>query len=52
MFLGVFLLVKGLGYSIKGGEINNGLIYVGGKISIFDSSYVKKYKDLGFIILG
>ncbi|HGD3833750.1 TPA: amidase family protein [Streptococcus agalactiae] len=51
-FLGVPLLVKGLGHSIKGGETNNGLIYAGGKISTFDSSYVKKYKDLGFIILG
>ncbi|HEO6170971.1 TPA: LPXTG cell wall anchor domain-containing protein [Streptococcus agalactiae] len=51
-FLGVPLLVKGLGYSIKGGETNNGLIYADGKISTFDSSYVKKYKDLGFIILG
>lgn len=51
-FLGVPLLVKGLGHSIKGGETNNGLIYTGGKISTFDSSYVKKYKDLGFIILG
>lgn len=51
-FLGVPLLVKGLGHSIKGGETNNGLIYADGKISIFDSSYVKKYKDLGFIILG
>lgn len=50
--LGVPLLVKGLGHSIKGGETNNGLIYAGGKISTFDSSYVKKYKDLGFIILG
>ncbi|HGD1160590.1 TPA: amidase family protein [Streptococcus agalactiae] len=52
LFLGVPLLVKGLGHSIKGGETNNGLIYAGGKISTFDSSYVKKYKDLGFIILG
>ncbi|MCC9849293.1 amidase, partial [Streptococcus agalactiae] len=43
-FLGVPLLVKGLGHSIKGGETNNGLIYAGGKISTFDSSYVKKYK--------
>ncbi|SUN27037.1 amidase family protein [Streptococcus agalactiae] len=51
-FLGVPLLVKGLGHSIKGGETNNGLIYADGKISTFDSSYVKKYKDLGFIILG
>ncbi|HEO5585140.1 TPA: amidase [Streptococcus agalactiae] len=51
-FLGVPLLVKGLGHSIKSGETNNGLIYAGGKISTFDSSYVKKYKDLGFIILG
>lgn len=51
-FLGVPLLVKGLGHSIKGGETNNGLIYGDGKISTFDSSYVKKYKDLGFIILG
>lgn len=51
-FLGVPLLVRGLGHSIKGGETNNGLIYAGGKISTFDSSYVKKYKDLGFIILG
>ncbi|HEO0499586.1 TPA: amidase [Streptococcus agalactiae] len=51
-FLGVPLLVKGLGHSIKGGETNNGLIYAGGKTSTFDSSYVKKYKDLGFIILG
>ncbi|HGI4595989.1 TPA: amidase family protein [Streptococcus agalactiae] len=51
-FLGVPLLVKGLGHSIKGGETNNSLIYAGGKISTFDSSYVKKYKDLGFIILG
>ncbi|HFE0910695.1 TPA: amidase family protein [Streptococcus agalactiae] len=51
-FLGVPLLVKGLGHSIKGGETNNGLIYSDGKISTFDSSYVKKYKDLGFIILG
>ncbi|HEO4206985.1 TPA: amidase [Streptococcus agalactiae] len=51
-FLGVPLLVKGLGHSIKGGETNNGLIYAGGKISTFDSSYVKKYKDSGFIILG
>ncbi|HIC0210137.1 TPA: amidase family protein [Streptococcus agalactiae] len=51
-FLGVPLLVKGLWHSIKGGETNNGLIYAGGKISTFDSSYVKKYKDLGFIILG
>ncbi|HEO3200835.1 TPA: amidase [Streptococcus agalactiae] len=51
-FLGVPLLVKGLGHSIKGGETNNGLIYAGGKISTFDSSYIKKYKDLGFIILG
>ncbi|WP_271015211.1 amidase family protein [Streptococcus agalactiae] len=50
--LGVPLLVKGLGHSIKGGETNNGLIYADGKISTFDSSYVKKYKDLGFIILG
>lgn len=50
-FLGVPLLVKGLGHSIKGGETNNGLIYADGKISTFDSSYVKKYKDLGFIIL-
>lgn len=51
-FLGVPLLVKGLGHSIKGGKTNNGLIYADGKISTFDSSYVKKYKDLGFIILG
>lgn len=51
-FLGVPLLIKGLGHSIKGGETNNGLIYADGKISTFDSSYVKKYKDLGFIILG
>ncbi|CNF93853.1 amidase family protein [Streptococcus agalactiae] len=51
-FLGVPLLVKGLGHSIKGGETNNGFIYADGKISTFDSSYVKKYKDLGFIILG
>lgn len=51
-FLGVPLLVKGLGHSIKSGETNNGLIYADGKISTFDSSYVKKYKDLGFIILG
>ncbi|EPU34156.1 amidase family protein [Streptococcus agalactiae] len=51
-FLGVPLLVKGLGHSIKGGETNNALIYADGKISTFDSSYVKKYKDLGFIILG
>ncbi|CNL24844.1 amidase [Streptococcus agalactiae] len=51
-FLGVPLLVKGLGHSIKGGETNNGLFYADGKISTFDSSYVKKYKDLGFIILG
>lgn len=51
-FLGVPLSVKGLGHSIKGGETNNGLIYADGKISTFDSSYVKKYKDLGFIILG
>lgn len=51
-FLGVPLLVKGLGHSIKGGETNNGLIYADGKIITFDSSYVKKYKDLGFIILG
>ncbi|HFH7990304.1 TPA: amidase family protein [Streptococcus agalactiae] len=51
-FLGVPLLVKGLGHSIKGSETNNGLIYADGKISTFDSSYVKKYKDLGFIILG
>lgn len=41
-FLGVPLLVKGLGHSIKGGETNNGLIYADGKISTFDSSYVKK----------
>ncbi|MCC9712893.1 amidase, partial [Streptococcus agalactiae] len=46
-FLGVPLLVKGLGHSIKGGETNNALIYADGKISTFDSSYVKKYKDLG-----
>lgn len=51
-FLGVPLLIKGLGHSIKGGENTNGLAYAADKVSRSDSSYVKKYKDLGFVILG
>ncbi|MBF0713739.1 amidase [Gemella sp. GH3] len=52
-FLGVPLLLKGIGHTVSGGENTNGLIINKGKpLSKTDGTYAKKFKQLGFIILG
>ncbi len=52
-FIGVPFLVKGIGHTVSGGENTNGLMVNAGKpLSKTDGSYTKKYKELGFIVLG
>lgn len=51
-FLGVPILVKGLGHTTSGGENTNGFIFSKGTISKSDGSMVKELKKLGFIVLG
>lgn len=52
-FLGVPLLLKGIGHTVSGGENTNGLMINKDKpLSKSDGSYAKKFKQLGFIILG
>ena len=51
-FLGVPLLVKGLGHTIKGGQNTNGLSFMAGTLSSSTGRYVKALQDAGFIIIG
>ena len=51
-FLGVPILVKGLGHAIKGGDSSNGLSFLQGQTSKLTSAYVKALQKAGFIVLG
>ncbi|MBU0279265.1 MULTISPECIES: amidase family protein [unclassified Gemella] len=51
-FLGVPILVKGLGHTTKGGENTNGFVFNKGNISKSDGSMVRELKKMGFIVLG
>ena len=51
-FLGVPILVKGLGHSIKGGDSSNGLMFLQGQTSKLTSSYVKALQAAGFVVVG
>ncbi|MBP2623630.1 amidase family protein [Streptococcus oricebi] len=51
-FLGVPILVKGLGHSIKGGESSNGLSFMKDSTSKTTGAYVKALQEAGFIVVG
>ncbi|MDO4814677.1 MAG: amidase family protein, partial [Gemella sp.] len=48
-FLGVPLILKGLGHGIAGGDASNGLYYNGNNTSRGDGTYTRDFKTLGFI---
>ena len=51
-FLGVPILMKGLGHTIAGGENTNGLAFMDGTISSSNGSFTKEFVKAGFIIIG
>ena len=51
-FLGVPIVVKGLGHSIKGGESSNGLSFMTDSTSKTTGAYVKALQEAGFIVVG
>ncbi|MGO3731684.1 MAG: amidase family protein [Vagococcus sp.] len=51
-FLGVPLLIKGLGQPIKGGTNTNGLDFLRDKTSSFTGAFVKALQEAGFIVIG
>ena len=51
-FLGVPLLVKGLGHTIKGMPNSNGLTFLANQKAGSTSPFVKSLQDLGFILIG
>ena len=51
-FLGVPILVKGLGHTLEGGENTNGFEFLKGNTSSRDGRQVKALKEAGFIVIG
>ncbi|MGV0168259.1 amidase family protein [Furfurilactobacillus sp. WILCCON 0119] len=51
-FYGVPILVKGLTHTVAGEPNTNGLPFEAGNVTNFDSRFVKKMKDLGFVVVG
>ena len=51
-FLGVPILVKGLGHTLEGGENTNGFEFLKDNTSRRDGRQVKALKEAGFIVLG
>lgn len=51
-FLGVPLVVKGLGHTISGGYNSNGLLFGKDSISKSTSTFVKAFQNAGFIVIG
>ncbi|MGX7138861.1 6-aminohexanoate-cyclic-dimer hydrolase [Enterococcus silesiacus] len=51
-FLGVPLLVKGLGHTITGGSNSNGLTFSKDVISHSTSPFTKAFQEAGFIVIG
>ena len=51
-FLGVPILVKGLGHTLEGGENTNGFEFLKDNTSRRDGRQVKALKEAGFIVIG